>query len=420
MKKYLQLVFIVLLMGNSLIAQVAIGTTTPDASAVLQINNTNRGLLVPRMNQVQKNAITSPATGLLIYQTDGLVGFYYYNGSAWVTFGGSTGWDISGNSGTTPTTNMLGTTDAQDLSIVTNNAEVVRVAANGNVGINEPSPSASLDIVSPNVGALTPAIRIQDGTEVAGYVLTSDANGNGVWVDPDSFGGGGTDVDWALAGGATPPTVTDPIYRLARVGFGSTTTSISGTVDVRNNGNRNNASLGVGSSEYIRGIDSSDAEFSHAIVPVTSGNLDLGDSWLSWTNIYATNTTIQTSDIRKKKDIQPLKYGVESLMKLRPVSYKWKDEFYGEIKIKPADKRRKLGFITQEVNQVIPELIVDEHWTAEKENPNVPVKKATEIMGMRYSDLLPVIVKATQNQETLIRAVNKKQQEILRLLETLK
>ena len=47
------------------IAQVGINTTTPDASAALDITSTTSGLLIPKMTEVQKNAITSPATGLL-------------------------------------------------------------------------------------------------------------------------------------------------------------------------------------------------------------------------------------------------------------------------------------------------------------------------------------------------------------------
>ncbi len=64
-------------------SQVGIGTTTPDASSVLDITATNKGMLVPRLTQAQKNAIASPANGLLIYQTDGTAGFYYYNGTLW-------------------------------------------------------------------------------------------------------------------------------------------------------------------------------------------------------------------------------------------------------------------------------------------------------------------------------------------------
>ena len=65
-------------------AQVGIGTETPESSSVLDISSTSKGLLVPRMTQIQKNAISNPATGLLLYQTDGTVGFYSYNGSNWL------------------------------------------------------------------------------------------------------------------------------------------------------------------------------------------------------------------------------------------------------------------------------------------------------------------------------------------------
>ena len=65
-------------------AQVGIGTSSPDASSVLDITSTTKGMLAPRMTATQKSAISSPATGLLIYQTDGTTGFYYYTGSAWI------------------------------------------------------------------------------------------------------------------------------------------------------------------------------------------------------------------------------------------------------------------------------------------------------------------------------------------------
>ena len=43
-----------------------------------------KGMLIPRMTSTQRDAITSPATGLLVYQTDNTPGFYHYNGSSWV------------------------------------------------------------------------------------------------------------------------------------------------------------------------------------------------------------------------------------------------------------------------------------------------------------------------------------------------
>jgi hypothetical protein len=64
-------------------AQVGIGTATPDASSALDITSTTKGLLIPRMTAAQRDVISSAATGLMIYQTDGTPGFYYYNGSSW-------------------------------------------------------------------------------------------------------------------------------------------------------------------------------------------------------------------------------------------------------------------------------------------------------------------------------------------------
>jgi hypothetical protein len=64
-------------------AQVGIGTSSPDPKAVLDLSSANKGLLVPRMAASQRTGISSPPTGLLVYQTDGASGFYYYTGSSW-------------------------------------------------------------------------------------------------------------------------------------------------------------------------------------------------------------------------------------------------------------------------------------------------------------------------------------------------
>ncbi|MEK6478371.1 hypothetical protein WJR50_12585 [Catalinimonas sp. 4WD22] len=55
----------------------------PAASAILDVQSTDQGVLVPRMTLAQRNNIPSPSNGLLIYQTNSTPGFYFYNGSAW-------------------------------------------------------------------------------------------------------------------------------------------------------------------------------------------------------------------------------------------------------------------------------------------------------------------------------------------------
>mgnify|MGYP000936340630 CR=1 FL=1 len=64
-------------------AQVGVGTTTPHASAQLEVQATDKGMLVPRMTTSQRNAISSPATGLLVYDNT-VDSFFYYNGTAWI------------------------------------------------------------------------------------------------------------------------------------------------------------------------------------------------------------------------------------------------------------------------------------------------------------------------------------------------
>lgn len=111
-----------------LVAQnIGIGTTAPHASAQLDITSNTKGLLVPRLTLTQRNAITTPAAGLLIFQTDNIPGFYYYNGASWIQF--STG----------SATNYW---TANGAHIFSNNT--------GNVGIGIANPLSALHIHSPN------------------------------------------------------------------------------------------------------------------------------------------------------------------------------------------------------------------------------------------------------------------------------
>ncbi|SHG29757.1 hypothetical protein [Flavobacterium defluvii] len=66
-------------------AQIGIGTVTPNASSVLDITSTTQGMLTPRMTTAQRNAIATPADGLIVYDTD-LKAFYYYSSgsSSWL------------------------------------------------------------------------------------------------------------------------------------------------------------------------------------------------------------------------------------------------------------------------------------------------------------------------------------------------
>jgi hypothetical protein len=118
---------ILILITIHLSAQVGINAdgTLPDPSAMLDVKSTSKGMLIPRMNQAQRETILSPAAGLTIFQTDNTPGIYYNSGSSvspiWVIAGNGSFWGLSGNSGTNPSTNFVGTTDAHPLMFKVNN-----------------------------------------------------------------------------------------------------------------------------------------------------------------------------------------------------------------------------------------------------------------------------------------------------------
>ena len=106
----------------SMAQNVGIGTNTPAASAALEIKASNKGLLIPRTSTASRTGIASPAKGLMLYDTT-TSSLWFHNGSAWVNLSASTGnsWKLTGNAGTNPVTDFIGTTDQQPLVFKVNN-----------------------------------------------------------------------------------------------------------------------------------------------------------------------------------------------------------------------------------------------------------------------------------------------------------
>lgn len=103
-KKYGIVLFVLISVAAKLSAQTVVVTddntyVTGQASSVLDVKSTSKGFLAPRMTGAQRVAISSPAEGLMVYQTDGTKGFYYYTNSAWTALatGTSSQWTTSGN-----------------------------------------------------------------------------------------------------------------------------------------------------------------------------------------------------------------------------------------------------------------------------------------------------------------------------------
>jgi hypothetical protein len=108
-----------IVLGNSDVS-VGVGTSSPNLSSLLDLTSNSKGLLIPRMTLTARTAISSPATGLIVYQTDGAQGIYVNQGTPtipnWTSLSsGNNVWALNGNTGTT-SANFIGTTDMQPLS----------------------------------------------------------------------------------------------------------------------------------------------------------------------------------------------------------------------------------------------------------------------------------------------------------------
>ena len=110
--------------------------------------------------------------------------------------------------------------------------------------------------------------------------------------------------------------------------------------------------------------------------PAADNTYSIGSNVNRWSQVWATNGVIQTSDIRLKKNIKALQYGLSTLMKLNPVSYHWK---------KQDDILTRLGLIAQEVKLSVPEVVTGD--------------ESKEMLGMNYAELVPVLIKTIQEQQ---------------------
>ena len=322
------------------------------------------------------------------------------------------------------------------------------------VGINTTNPTAMFHVFGTTTPGTGPfAFRLEDGTQANGRVLTSDANGNGYWQVPSGGSAytfnngltltgsnvklGGTlvnataiDLDvnnltftrnfGATFGGKVLFQGKDRIAMAARlytnyVNFGGdfdinatvdgTTLSDSGsqnyTIDMVagfNAGNIGGSAIRTGSVEYI--VDGTSELFvSHDFSPLTSNNL--GSSTYRWNTVYATNGVINTSDMNLKTNVKQLSYGLNEILKLQTITYNWKDNKIGKTIIPSDLQERKIGFSAQQLKSVLPEVVQTHSWVAADEEGNYK-RVENKNLGVYYSDIIPVTVKAIQEQQTQI------------------
>lgn len=376
MKIYMKLLFVFIFLNG--MAQVGIGTTTPQGALDIQSNNS--GFLVPRISlnsTFDATTVINPsgsplAEGTLIYNvstagtgsTAVLPGFYYWNSLQWMPVRGNSGWSLNGNAGTTAT-NYLGTSDAQPVHFVTNGVQRMSLTNDsdpfleGNVIINpslfpnSPYRFSVLEDIQDKFGIYS---SITNGASQAVCLETSHAN---------------------FSGGAG--ILSNGFYGIISSGY-------------------NTSGLFIGNVEMLNDLTVSGLIFN-------------------------------PSDRRIKSNIQKINQALDKILLLQPYSYEKNLNLIDQTPKNVILKKEQLeainqetdpivefGLIAQELELIFPELVKTTQ-TAIKNDDSSPLK------SVNYMGLIPILIKGMQEQQAQIEelkqenaAMKEKMDTILSLL----
>ena len=261
-----------------------------------------------------------------------LAGYTNISGSANVFIGTQAGFYETGS-------NRLyieNTTADKFNALIYGEFDTKKLTINGNLGIGKISPATKIDIIGGNWDVLNGEgdFRIGDGTYRFKIGVANDGSGAG-------------DVRMTAQGGT------------------------------------NRLILGGGGHDILI-VNSTD------VVPWNDNYSSLGLSTNRWKVVYAVNGTIQTSDVRLKTNIREIGYGLETIMKLRPVSFTWKDD---------SNNIKRLGLIAQDVQKVMEEVV---------DKGSDPAKT----LGVNYSEITPVLIKGIQEQQSMIESVKQENADL--------
>ena len=133
--------------------------------------------------------------------------------------------------------------------------------------------------------------------------------------------------------------------------------------------------------------------YAGSVRPYSDNALDIGGAINRWDDVYATNSTIQTSDLRQKENINDTKLGLDFIQDLRPVSYDWKDKKENKI------NQTHYGLIAQEVLESLKKHGID---SIEDFGGISHDGDPEHFYGARYGEFVPILIKAVQELKTEI------------------
>ena len=266
--------------------------------------------------------------------------------------------------------------------------ERVRITSAGNVGIGTSLPTTRLTVGS--LGAGTTDATYKGNIRIEGLETTLESQGglefkmtsDGYGAKIQAISSGGTNISFATRNNSATWTERMRISSSGAVLAQAISESASSGVGIKLLTNRGGVSNRT--QLAIVGVESTSATtgFSLYSTGAAAYRFYIDDDGKP----YSTLPLGTISDARLKTNIKNISYGLEDLLKIRPVNFDWKD----------GSDTNRVGFIAQELKPIISQAVTDTRNIAEDETP---------YMAVTESNLIPVMVKAIQEQQAIIETL---------------
>ncbi|RMA66461.1 tail fiber domain-containing protein [Ulvibacter antarcticus] len=395
----------------SVTAQVGIGTTNPQGA--LDISSANGGLVVPRTNLLSIADILTianplgggPVKGTVVYNLGSLIteGFYVFNGLTWEILKNSDTNTYLGANDQTLTGNR--TIDLNYFNLDFN------VANNGTNGVTIDTDMLSLSRDGGNSGDGLISSRggmafnidnnnnntndneyfswgqdgaLDEGTGDSSYeeYMRLNNTGLGIGIEPQyALHVKETTENVNIAKFESPEFPMFAGFIIEDTGGNNTSRFAITPGNIANNGSAALAGVGAnnanGKNSVTFDIEGSTFDvytFMEGVIRPGFNNLtSLGTANHRFTNLYLVNSPNTSSDIRLKENIVETTYGLETVLKVTPVSYELIDDVTNKV---------HLGFKAQQIQELVPEI--------------VEAAEGTGMLSVAYSEMIPVLTKAIQ------------------------
>lgn len=390
----------------------------PDQSAMLDISSPKKGLLIPRTLPLtgvdDKATIEKPAKGLLIYSSIPSIngpdeGFFYNKGTdiipSWAKLAiVGKEWSLSGNTGTNPSSNFIGTTDDKNIVFKRKSEEVMQIYPGGNIvftGSTNPTVVPVDGIGTrmlwfPGRGGAFRAGRVKNGfypdtwnddkigensfgagenTIAAG--LSSVAMGS----NSRSFGRGSVAIGIFAVAGADGAAA----FGHGSLASGENSTALGDNTDAHAVG-------ATAMGRYnVRDLDATNVPQPQDLIFQVGNGTDVIDSKrhdaLTLTrngDMEIAGMLTEDSDVRLKKDISPLPKVLDKIANIQPIIYYFKDK-------QLYSSNHQVGFSAQEVQKQFPELV----------NTN-----KAGYLSVSYTRMSAILMQAVKEQQEIISQQN--------------